>query len=114
MDESILNTVKTFVGVSLEDDSFDGRLITHINTALNRLFQIGIGTEAVVISDDDSTWSSEFGTMTNLQMIKEYICNRVQIAFDPSLNPTILKSQQDLVSELEWSIQTQVEIIDIM
>ena len=43
MEESILNTVKKTVGMNPEYTAYDSDIIMHINTALMRLRQLGVG-----------------------------------------------------------------------
>ena len=70
---SILTTVKNGIGGIQEDDTFfDDELITHINTALGVLTQLGFGpVEGFNIEGATETWNDLYPNMPpNYPMLK--------------------------------------------
>ena len=56
MYDSILNTIKSMVNVSVSDNSFDTELIADINTALFRLNKLGVGPgNGFMINDENAS-----------------------------------------------------------
>lgn len=109
--ESILITIKKLLGISESCTDFDIDIITHINTALMVLNQIGVGTNNYMISSEEDVWT-DFITEDdekNLGAIKSYIHLKVRIIFDPPLNASILESMQQTIRELEWRLNVKAE-----
>ena len=81
--EYILPTVKKVLGISPEISIFDIDLITHINTVLASLIQIGVGpSEGFEITGDKEKWI-DFYNNKNLNQIRTYVCLKVRMMFDP-------------------------------
>ena len=57
MEASILVSTKEILGLDADDDAFDLDIITHINTAFSVLYQMGVVSSAVTITDVQNTWS---------------------------------------------------------
>ncbi len=108
--DSILISVKKTLGIHEDYEHFDLDVIIHINTVLLILNQIGVGpTEGFVIKDSSSKWSEFIQNDTTLEMVKSYVYMKVKLLFDPSSSSTLIKSTNNLLSELEWRIQSSVE-----
>lgn len=107
---SILQTVRRGVGLPEDDNSFDAELLPHINTALMRLMQFGIGPKGgFFVSDDRQTWSEFLGEDINSQGVVTYVCSRVKIVFDPPTNSAALEALKETVKELEWCLISRNE-----
>ena len=106
--DSILESVKTVLGIPSEDNFFNDNLVLQINSIFSILRQIGCGpAEGYQITGPSNTWD-EF--LTNepekLQLVKSYLGMRVRQYFDPPTNSTVLQALDRQVSELEWRIST--------
>lgn len=110
MDDSILNTVKPFVGLNPQDDSFDVELISDVNTIIASLSQLGAGPSwwSPVI-DHSQTWTEYYGDDPRISMIKSYVGLKVRSLFDPPTNGTLRDSLNESIRELEWRIRMQVD-----
>lgn len=102
---SILSSTKKLLGVAEEYDVFDIDILTHINAAISTLHQLGIGPEAgLYVEDDSSTWSELLGTDPRLNIARTYIYQKVRLGFDPPATSFGIKAIQDQISEAEWRL----------
>lgn len=108
IEESILDTTKQKLGIDPLYTDFDRDIIDAINFALNNLYQLGVGTIAVEISDRNNTWS-EITTANNLQYIKTYVYLKARLVFDPPQSATLLDNIKAQISELESRINYEVD-----
>lgn len=108
--DSILNTVKKMLGIDSEYEHFDTDIIININSAFNTLQQLGVGpSEGFSISDYSSNWSDFIGDTQKLEMVKQYVYLKCKIVFDPSLTTSINETYKEIIKELEWRLNVQVE-----
>jgi hypothetical protein len=108
--ESILDTVKKMVGVSLEDTAFDVDLIVGINSAIMALTQLGVGpAEGFIISDKEAKWADFLGATIQLEPVKMYVYLQVKMGFDPPQTSFVLDAMNRQLSELAFRINLQVE-----
>ena len=109
MEESILVSIKKLIGLAPEDESFDIDLITHINSAIDVLKQLGIDSNGFYVEDDSASWSDYLPSDKNLQTVKTYIYMKVRKWFDPPQNGTIMQALDSSIAELEWRINVTVD-----
>lgn len=112
MDDSILISLKDYLGVSDIDKAFDNELILHINTAFSNIFQIGVDNQhlPVRIETGEEKWSDLFSDFSQeLSFIKEYTFLKVRLLFDPPTNSSLLDSLTKLIQESEYRLQIQLE-----
>lgn len=108
--DSILTTIKEMLGITEEYTHFDIDVITHINTALSILSQIGVTkTKGFSIRDSSATWDFIINPGTDLEMIKTYIFMKVKLIFDPPQSSGAVESMKQLISEFEWRISVSVD-----
>lgn len=110
MTASILTETKKLLG--LEDDYtvFDTDVILHINTALARLTQLGIGPEnGYMILDKTATWDAFLGSDLNLNPVKSYVFLRVKLLFDPPATSFLGTAMQQEVERQEWLLNVYRE-----
>lgn len=105
----ILSDVKKILGYSSDNVDFDLDIITHINTSLAFLHQLGVGPEdGLSIADDTTSWES-LVTATQLNLVKTYVYLRVRRLLDPPTTSFLLQAYADQIEELEWRITVAVE-----
>lgn len=98
------------MGITTEYEHFDGQLITHINSVLMILTQLGVGPpEGFIIHDRTDTWSEFLSTDKNLELVKSYIHLKVKLMFDPPLSSVITDCMNRMIGEYEWRINSTVE-----
>lgn len=110
MNDSILNSVKLQLGILPEYTVFDQQLILAINTAFSILHQLGVGPkDGYAIEDESNRWD-EVVTKQSLNMVKSYVFLKVKLLFDPPATSFVLDAYSKQLSEMEWRINSEVEI----
>lgn len=110
MNDSILNSVKLQLGILPEYTVFDQQLILAINTAFSILHQLGVGPkDGYAIEDESNRWD-EVVTKQSLNMVKSYVFLKVKLLFDPPATSFVLDAYNKQLSEMEWRINSEVEI----
>jgi hypothetical protein len=112
MSESILLSVKQNLGLAEDYTAFDFDVLTHINTALGFLHDLGIGpAEGVYLEDESPTWDdlltdtvSGPGASPILNSVKSYVYLRVRLLFDPPNTSFLVKAMEEQLREMEWRI----------
>lgn len=114
--DSILTSIKKLIGIAEEYEHFDDDLILQINTVFMTLKQLGVGpSEGFEIQNDSATWNQyidvekEPEKITLLSAVKTYIHLKVKMVFDPPLNGSVAESIKQMISELEWRLNHEVE-----
>lgn len=110
MNDSILNSVKLQLGILPEYTVFDQQLILAINTAFSILHQLGVGPkDGYAIEDESNRWD-EVVTKQSLNMVKSYVFLKVKLLFDPPATSFVLEAYNKQLTEMEWRINSEVEI----
>lgn len=111
MEESILDSIKNFLGLSTDDDVFDQELLMLINSAIMSLQQIGVGPqeELFSIEDNSTTWSDYLENPTALPMVKPYIGLKVRLVFDPPQSSALDQALRLEIAECEWRLNIKVD-----
>lgn len=114
MKESILNSIKSLLGISDEDTAFDNDILVNINAAFSTLFQVGVGDKIhYFISDETTTWDDLFDKEEDLiDFIKLYTYMKVRLGFDPPTNSFVLEAIKQQMQELEYRILLQADPSD--
>ena len=105
MEASILVSTKEILGLDADDDAFDLDIITHINTAFSVLYQMGVVSSAVTITDVQNTWESLNLADEILNMVRSYIFLKTQYIWDPPTTGFLIKAREDQIAELEYRMQ---------
>jgi hypothetical protein len=108
--DSILDSVKPPLGLSLADSSFDLDVIMLVNSAFGALYQMNVGpVDGFSISDNNAVWS-DYVTDADLRgHVEAFIVASVRLAFDPpgtSFGIDAIKSQ---IQKLAWLINVRAE-----
>lgn len=114
-EDSILITIATSIGLSADyltdNEAFNEELIISINTQLNKLNQLGIGTPGFAITGDTEVWADFLVDVPAEKqwMTKQYVRLNTKRSFDPP-NSGILSSQLDNeLKELEFRLLVDQE-----
>lgn len=84
MEDSILKSTKKILGVMDDDSTFDLDIITHINSALSIVRQVGVGPEdGLFIDSDSATWSDLGLPDDQTSLVRTYVYLNVRMLFDP-------------------------------
>lgn len=110
MEQSILTSTKKILGLAANYTAFDHDIITHINTALSTLTQLGIGpSTGFEITDDTAVWGDFLGTDLLLNPVKSYVYLKVRMMFDPPATSYLIGALEKQLEELEWRISVHRE-----
>ena len=111
MEESILDSIKQFLGLSLDDDAFDQDVMMLINAIIMALQQIGVGPQETLFSieDNSATWSDYLENSNELPMVKPYIGLRVRLVFDPPQSSSLDQALRLEIAEYEWRLNIKVD-----
>lgn len=105
MDESILTSIKKFIGIPEDYKVFDPDLILLINSEFSTLHQVGVGTSSAFrIEDESSVWSDFSGDKDYIESVKELIGIRVKMIFDPPANSFVMEALKSKADELTWRL----------
>ena len=107
--ESILTSVKKYLGITEEYTHFDEDIIMDINGVFVVLNQLGVGPSAgYSITDETATWG-DFADLSYIQAVKPYVCMRVKLLFDPPTSSFVLSSLENQIKEYEWRINVMID-----
>lgn len=110
MNESILTSIKSLLGIGEDYNAFDTEIIMHINSALSVLSQLGVrDADGYIVTSSDNKWSDIIKEGRNLEMVKTLIYFKVKKAFDPPQNGTVMSALDAQISELEWRVNVEVD-----
>ncbi len=119
MEQSILTSTKKTLGVSANYTAFDLDIITHINSALSTLNQLGVGPiGGFMIEDSSSDWSDLDIPQNQLSMARSYVFLKVRMLFDPPATSFHIEAMEKQIQEYEFrlnlfresALETEVDI----
>lgn len=105
-DCSILSSVKSYVNVLEDDNSFDTDIKVLINSAFSELNQLGIGPKnGYQIRNESDTWDEYIkGPDPNLNMVQTYVYLHVRLLFDPPSTSFVLDAFKKQKEETAWRL----------
>ena len=107
MEESILISIRKFIGIGDTDTTFDTDLIILINSQFSVLNQLKVGPEEPFqITGSSEVWSQFIGDKKYLDSVKELMGLKVRMMFDPPSNSFVLSAFKERADELEWRLNT--------
>lgn len=113
MEEKILDTIKSMLGVSDQDTAFDNDILVNINATFSTLYQIGVGDDShYFVLDGSETWRDIFKEVDLIDFIKLYTYMKVRLLFDPPTNASVLESLKAQINEIEYRILLQADPAD--
>lgn len=110
INDSILNTIKSMLGIPNDVTNFDEVIKTHINSVFLTLQELGVGpTEGFSIQDKDTDWTDYIPEGTILNSVKSYMYLKVKMLFDPPNSTATMDSFNRIIREFEWRIMIAVD-----
>lgn len=114
--KSILKDTRQSVGLILTDDNFDTELLQHINSAIGKLNQNGVG-RFLVVTDELSTWSdlqdlSQVEGNKYFQLVPLFITLSTKLLFDPP-PPSSVEYHANNARELLWRLKIAYETLTV-
>ncbi len=104
MNDNILGSVKSLLGIPQEDTYFDNDLVLHINSVFGILSQLSpLFPVGFKISGVNETWDDYLADEKRIEFARTYVYLKVRLLFDP---PTggVLEATQKIIDELEWRL----------
>lgn len=103
--ESILNSIKRYLGIHIDDNSFDEEIMMHANGALSVVNQLGVGPpNGFRITGFSETWDDFMGS-NSFELVKEDVFLRVKLNFDPPANSFLVTALKEQLKEYDWRIE---------
>lgn len=111
MTESIFDSVKTLLGLGIDNTDFDPNIIMNINAALLILFQNGIGTKTpFMITGKEETYEDFVTDSGTVGMVKMFLFYKVKIWFDSESTSSVLIDQYNKTAdEFLWRMREYEE-----
>lgn len=111
LNNTILSDVREAVGLSTEPTLFDNEILMHINSAVVKLSQNGVGSPIVV--DEESTWlelqnPDQVEGNQYFQMVPLFIMLSTKILFDPP-PPSSVEYHATQIDQLLWRLKIAYE-----
>ena len=109
---SILESIKSMLGIENEYTHFDSVIMMHINTVLMTLNQLGVGPEkGFTVRNNSETWIDFIGNTKEMEAIKSYTYLNVRLLFDPPSSSFLVSAIERQLNELTWRIEAQASAI---
>lgn len=113
LSKSILEDIREAVGLTRDTVDFDTDLIMHINVALGKLNQNGVGN-LIVLEDSTTTWqdfkdSLAFQGNEMYHTVPAFIKLSVKMIFDPP-PPSAVDYYTRSIDEILWRLKIAYEL----
>lgn len=116
LDNSILEDIRVAVGLTRDVTDFDTELLMHINAAIGKLNQNGVGN-FIIVTDTTQTWNdlrdiSKIEGNKYFQLVPLYLSLNTKLLFDPP-PPSTVEYYSKNIDELLWRLKTAYEELPI-
>lgn len=110
-EESILKSIRKLIGPEDDYTHFDPDITIHINSAINRLYQLGVeSAKNFRVTSEAETWGELFGSDDEvIDMCKTLIYYKVKMGFDPPTSSIASEAFRTEIDKQEWLISVWVE-----
>lgn len=109
MVDSILESVKLDLGLTGDCTDFDQQLIGYINSVFFVLWQMGLTAKPLEIHDSASVWTDIDTKVSEFNLIKTYVSQKVRYMFDPPVSGSAMESLNAVLKELETRLYWYAE-----
>lgn len=108
---SILLSTKQVLGISEEYTAFDIDILMHINSALTKLGDVGIGPpQGYTILGAEEFWSDFVGpTARSYNDVRTFVYLSVRLVFDPPASGYGIAAMERQLDEITWRINARRE-----
>lgn len=112
LENSILEDIREAVGLSRTATDFDIELKMHINAAIGKLNQNGVGRD-LVVTDETATWGdlqdpAQSDDNGSFNMVPLFVMLSTKLVFDPP-PPSSVPVHQTNIEELLWRLKIAYE-----
>lgn len=109
---SILNDTKEAIGLSITDSSFNNEILQHVNSAIVKLNQNGVG-KYLVVDGDVQTWGDlkdpdQIEGNNYFATVPLFITLSTKLLFDPP-PPSNVEYHHNNASEILWRLKVAYE-----
>lgn len=106
MEDSILKSTKTNLGVDEANTAFDAEILTGINTAFSTLIQLGLGpAEGFTVDGDEEIWDDFTDGDERFNAVRTYVQLQVKLLFDTTgMSSYALAAFERQLEELKWRL----------
>jgi hypothetical protein len=110
--KSILQEIRVSVGLDADTVDFDTELLMHINSAIGKLNQNGIGN-FIVVNDEVPTWNDlqnpdQVEGNKYFQMVPLFMAMSTKLVFDPP-PPSAVPVYQNNIDQMLWRLKVAYE-----
>jgi hypothetical protein len=110
--KSILEDIRVAVGLDATTSDYDTDLLMHINSAIGKLNQNGVGN-FIVVNDDKTTWSDlqnpdQVEGNKYFQMVPLFLTLSTKMIFDPP-PPSTIQYYQLNIDQTLWRLKLAYE-----
>ena len=110
--KSILKDIRVAVGLSEDTVDFDTELVMHINAAISKLNQVGVGS-FIIVNDESKTWGElqdplQIEGNKFFAMVPLFITLSTKLIFDPP-PPSTVEYYSKNIDELLWRLKVHFE-----
>lgn len=108
--DSILTSIKSQLGITEQQTSFDDQLIIHINSVFSILTQLGVGPKTgFSINDKNDKWDNFISDLSKIRMVKTYVYLKVRMIFDPPTSSSVIEAIKQSINELEFRLNAECD-----
>lgn len=100
--DTILNSIKTLLGLQIEETHFDAEILMITNSVIDSLSIVGIGPEEGFTVEGSSEWSSYIDDEIMTGSVRNLIYMKVRMVFDPPTNSFLVESYNSQIEKLEY------------
>jgi hypothetical protein len=106
----ILADTKKILNIDPSDTAFDLDILTHINSTLGILSQMGVGPSGgFFIEDDGNEWDELLLPGDQLALVRTYLYLKVRMLFDPPGTSYLVEAMEKQINEHEHRLILMVE-----
>lgn len=109
---SILTDVKDQLGIDESCEDFDQNILAQINGAIFNLRQLGVGPKkGFLVTSKEQTYSDYLGDEQSLEYpdVRLYLFYKTKLGFDPPTSGSVLEVIKQMILEIEWRLNAQVD-----
>ena len=112
MKDSVLQNVRVAVGLDEDTSDYDVELLMHVNSAIGKLNQVGVG-RFVVITDTTTTWEdvqdpNQTEGNKYFKMVPLFVAISTKLLFDPP-PPSSAQYHSENADQILWRLKVAYE-----